>query len=361
MVEFSQFQGRELFMSTQTESRLEGGAFVSMTEPTVPVALPALLVRLVQEKGGALAELLEGTGLRAEHFQHPDTRLNYLQVSTINARALALTADAGLGLTFGQSVRPAHMGGLGIALACAPTLGDVLTTTVQYQKLLGSAFDLRRVDMGSQVAIIASKLIPLNGIYHFNQETWLTAIVKIAERLAERELTELQVHFNYPPPTHADAYSAVFGNRVQFGQAYCQVVFPQSILAQPLPGASISSFMTARSHCDKALASKRVQQSLPDRVRQLVRADLGNPPKADAIADSLYLSPRSLHRRLSELDTSYRQLLNEEKSSAATAFLRESTLPISIIATRLGFDNASNFIKSFRGWTGTTPQQFRAT
>lgn len=346
-------------MRNRTRSHLEGGVFVSLTEPVVPVPLPALAVQVALEKGARLGDLLAGTGLRPEHFGHPDTRLSYAQIAVIVARAMAQTGDAGFGLAFGQRIRLSHLAELGTALGCAPTLGEALTTTIRYQKLLGSAFDMRLVDLGERLAMVASKSIPLGANYRFNQETWLTAIARLSVHLVERALPELRVEFDYPAPAHADRYREVFGAKVKFGQGSCQVVFPKQLLALSLPGASPSCFRMALANCDKALAGNRIPQSLPARVRQLIRVELGDPPKVEVVARVLNLSVRSLHRRLTELDTSYRQLLNEEKSAAAIGFLRESTLPIKAIAARLGFGDPSNFVKAFRAWTGATPQQFR--
>ena len=345
----------------RTQGRLEGGFFVYLTETLVQVPLPALVIQPAQEQGAGIADLLSGTGLRPENFVHPDTRLSYTQIAVIVARAMEQTRDPGFGLTFGQRIRLSHLAELGTALGCAPTLGEALRTTIRYQKLLGSAFDMRLVDFGEQLGMVASKSIPLGANYRFNQETWLTTIARLSVRLIERELPELRADFDYPAPAYAPRYRAVFGTKVKFRQSSCQVVFPKRLLAQPLPGASPACFRVALANCDKALSANRIPQSLPARVRQLIRVELGDPPQAETVARALNLSVRSLHRRLTDLDTSYRQLLNEEKSAAAISFLRESTLPVKTIAARLGFGDPSNFVKAFRAWTGTTPQQFRGS
>ncbi|MFA6442303.1 MAG: AraC family transcriptional regulator, partial [Sterolibacterium sp.] len=229
-------------MRQHTHEHLEGELFVSLTEPLVPVPLPALVVQLALEKGAKIDGLLAGTGLRPEHFGHPDTRLSYAQIAVIVARAMAQTGDAGFGLAFGQRIRLSHLAELGTALGCAPTLGEALKTTIRYQKLLGSAFDMRLVDLGEKIAMVASKSIPLGANYRFNQETWLTTIARLSVRLVERDLPELRADFDYPAPPHAGRYREVFGAGVKFGQGCCQVVFPKQLLALALPGASPSCF-----------------------------------------------------------------------------------------------------------------------
>lgn len=341
--------------------RLGSGLYVSLSEPVIPVHLPALLLQITREKGVDSDALLAGTGLRAEQFQHPDTHLNYGQIGLIVARALMLSGDAGLGLEFGLRIRPSHLREMGTALMCAATLREAVVTSVRYQKLLGSAFDIRLADYGNGLAMIASKAIPLGEIYCFNQESWLTAISRLPRFVLEREANALFVDFDYPPPPHAERYYQIFGDRVRFNQSCCQVIFPQELLSEPIPGNCPTYFRIATGQCEQTLNKNQLPESLPIRIRRIISAHLNNPLSAADVAKLLHLSERTLHRRLTELDTSFRQLVKEIKFETAAELLRESNLPISVIANRVGFSDASNFAKAFRDWAGVSPESYRNT
>lgn len=337
-----------------------GNAYISLSDPLVPVHQPALLLQLALERGARSGDLLAGTGLRVDNFSHPETRLSYAQIAILVARAMALTGDPGLGLAFGSRIRLGHLAELGAALACAPTMNEALHTVIRFQKLLGSAFDMRLADRGDHAALVACKSIPLGANYRFNQETWLSTAVSLSRQLLEREIPELVADFDYPAPGHAARYVQVFGANLRFDQSCCQIHYPKALLRVQLPGAAPTAYQVALLRCESVLAKYYQPQSLQAQLRKLLHSRLEHPPQAGDVARSLKLSLRTLHRRLRELDTSYRQILNEEKSAAAMALLRDSNLSIGSIAARLGFGDPSNFIKAFRAWNGKTPQQFRS-
>lgn len=91
----------------------------------------------------------------------------------------------------------------------------------------------------------------------------------------------------------------------------------------------------------------------------LAKTHNGAPPTFEAMADILHLSPSSLRRRLQKEGTSYQELKDRYRSDLAMRYLRDDQLKIHEIGEMLGFLEPSSFIRSFRGWTGMTPKQFR--
>jgi AraC-like DNA-binding protein len=82
-------------------------------------------------------------------------------------------------------------------------------------------------------------------------------------------------------------------------------------------------------------------------------------PGFEEIAARLGMSASSLRRRLMSERTSYQKLKDECRRDAAIRLLQEGESSVADIGERLGFTETSSFIRSFRGWTGTTPRAFR--
>jgi len=102
----------------------------------------------------------------------------------------------------------------------------------------------------------------------------------------------------------------------------------------------------------------------PASTSAAIRSLLGNKfneglPSFEEIAGRLGVSASSLRRRLMSEHTSYQRLKDECRRDAAIRFLQASDLSVADIGERLGFTETSSFIRSFRGWTGTTPRGFR--
>lgn len=95
-----------------------------------------------------------------------------------------------------------------------------------------------------------------------------------------------------------------------------------------------------------------------------IRSLLGNKfneglPSFEEIAGRLGVSASSLRRRLMSENSSYQKLKDECRRDAAIRLLQQNEYSVAEIGDRLGFTETSSFIRSFRGWTGTTPRGFR--
>jgi AraC-like DNA-binding protein len=78
-------------------------------------------------------------------------------------------------------------------------------------------------------------------------------------------------------------------------------------------------------------------------------------------ANRLGMSKRSLQRRLSEESSSYQEMLNATRRELAQSYLSRSSASLGEIAYLLGFQDGNSFIRAFRGWTGQTPGEYRAS
>jgi AraC-like DNA-binding protein len=77
------------------------------------------------------------------------------------------------------------------------------------------------------------------------------------------------------------------------------------------------------------------------------------------VAQALGMHPRTLQRRLSELGQDYSELLSRIRFEKTLRLMADPDRRVFDIALELGFQDASNFSRSFRQWTGVTPSQFR--
>jgi len=100
--------------------------------------------------------------------------------------------------------------------------------------------------------------------------------------------------------------------------------------------------------------STRVRRVLVERLGQSVLT-------VDAVATTLAMSRRTLTRRLTDERMSFRQILDDVRRDVARAFLLDRSLSIADIAFFLQYSEPAAFHRSFRRWTGRTPQAFRET
>jgi AraC-like DNA-binding protein len=82
-------------------------------------------------------------------------------------------------------------------------------------------------------------------------------------------------------------------------------------------------------------------------------------PVRDDIAGMLGLSGRSLHRKLEESGSSFRELMDEVRLDIACHTLTDTTIAIGQLGQQLGFGDSQSFIRWFKRLKGVTPGDFR--
>jgi len=95
------------------------------------------------------------------------------------------------------------------------------------------------------------------------------------------------------------------------------------------------------------------------RVRNALRDALPTPGSLGDVAQTLHLSPRTLHRRLAEEGSSFQAVKDALRRDLAISRLAKTREGITQIATELGFADSAAFYRAFVRWTGMSPAQYR--
>lgn len=137
--------------------------------------------------------------------------------------------------------------------------------------------------------------------------------------------------------------------------------WPVSLLEQRLPAGDRRSHELALRQADlllqRALTSGEADD-LTTRICALFQAQ-GPGLSLPDVAAHLHLSPRTLQRRLTDAGVNFRLLQTQERMSGARRLLRDTDLPISEVAWRLGYTETSAFNHSFRKACGMSPRAWR--
>ena len=82
-------------------------------------------------------------------------------------------------------------------------------------------------------------------------------------------------------------------------------------------------------------------------------------PTLEEFSDYFGMSKRTVIREFSKAGTSYKEMMNKHQFLNALKLIGDFSLSIDSISTILGYSHSSNFIKAFKRWTSTTPNQYR--
>ena len=79
----------------------------------------------------------------------------------------------------------------------------------------------------------------------------------------------------------------------------------------------------------------------------------------DDVARVLSMHRRTLNRRLQALGLTFQDMLDTVRLDLARQLLSESNIALDEVAAVLGYSGISPFMRTFRRWTGTTPNRWR--
>ena len=191
-------------------------------------------------------------------------------------------------------------------------------------------------------------------------ECFALVIQALVETFLERRLTEALAAFEFDEPDYHERYRDYFHCTTLFGQPGSYVMLPRSLLAEPNPRGDADSYAAAREMCAGLLEQvPGTALSMTDRVKRFLLAQPGGSVTEEDVARSLYISKRTLARRLKAEGSGYRQVRDEIFAEMAALHLRRGDLSVESIAALLGYHDSANFRRAFRRWHGCSPQDFR--
>ena len=111
---------------------------------------------------------------------------------------------------------------------------------------------------------------------------------------------------------------------------------------------------------DTAEQPDDAEQTPVRRAMDYIRRNIDRDLSRTDIAEAIYLNPEYLSRLFKrETGSSLNDYIITEKMRAAQALLGDTNIPVSIIATKVGYSNFSYFSQVFKKYTGLSPLEYR--
>lgn len=329
-----------------------------LTKPTVPMAYVQLTLQLALERGVSHEAMLRDLGLSAGLLDQPDARIGLLLYGRLCLRALHLTDEPALGYEFGLRNNLTTHGFYGFGVMSQMTVRDAFEFAVRFSPLRMPGWALRFFVEGKQGVFEAQETVPFGMLRQYALDMMLISLFNSHHQfLPTNEPVELW--FDCPEP----AYYARYRDRlpsVRFLAGTNQIRFPAELLTRSISTANAVTARLVARECERELALLGHTENLLERVRATLINEKGRYPDLPTVAKQLYMSDRTLKRRLQKHSISFQQLLDEARKRDSIRMLEDPTLNLEEIASRLGYSASANFSRAFRKWTGTTPGEFRA-
>ncbi|MGW4351171.1 AraC family transcriptional regulator [Nocardia sp. NPDC004582] len=320
-----------------------------------------ILTRLANERGMPMGECLAGVDLAPEAVMDHTAEVTARQELAVVRNLLArFGREPGLGVEAGTRYPVSLSGPWGLALLASRTLRDAIVVAPGYVELVFTFGQVTFEEVDGEGRLRFDDRDVPDDVRAFLAERVLTGIQMIGRELYSVNVPVRRVSFRHAAPLDTSRYRSVFGVEPLFGTSVDELAFDSSFLDVVLPQPTEQARSTCEQMCQELLARRYVRSGFAAVVRGVLIRDPGVIPDQSAVAAGLFVSPRTLSRRLNEEGTSFRALLDEVRQTLSEELLDRTDMTTEQVAARLGYAEAASFIRAFRRWQGCPPQEYRA-
>jgi AraC-like DNA-binding protein len=288
----------------------------------------------------------------------PSVHITYPRIDRIRTRAAEVTGDEAFGLRSASSLHPSHLGSLGYAWLASTSMRTAFERLHRFIRIINRYSVTTLVENGDRLQ--ARLVVQLESHNRWLRDDSIVAILTAMCRFnLGPDFKPLEVGFRHDPPQDPAPYEALFGCELRFGLDYNLVTISTAdadrVLSSGNPQLARLNDQVMIRYLAQTDRQDIVSQTRVEIIDQLSSGNLG----IEKVAQALFLTPRTLRRRLSAESTSFKQLLTEVRRELATQYIHDPTLTLTEISFMLGFSEASSFSRAFRNWTGQAPGEMR--
>ena len=304
------------------------------------------------------AHVLALAGLPADLFSRRDAALSPVEYFNLwHGLEQAAGADE-LPLMIGQAISVEAFDPPIFASLCSPNLNTALQRLATFKPLIGPITMVVDIEQHQTCATLdcygCTDQIPRS--LGASELVFFTQLARLAtrEKIVPAVLELPQV------PKSCSPYEEYFGNPIRPGKVI-RIGFTARDATRPFLTEDAAMWNFFEAELKKRLSDLETETSTKQRVKSALLEMLPSGHSTiEEAARRLAMSKRSLQRQLSQESSSYKEVLNSTRQALAQHYLARSVISPPEISFLLGYQDSNSFLRAFKGWTGTTPGEYRS-
>jgi AraC-like DNA-binding protein len=267
--------------------------------------------------------------------------------------ALALTGIPSLGLQMGQ--RPTNnnaFGMLGLLAASCKNVRDAIEMLCKYNDTLTGAFKFS-FESGEKEGKFIFDPHPLweeSNLESARQavDMLMSGWTKALHEAAGKKMHPLRTEMRYAPRFEQE-YKQILGTTVIFQRPHNCFVFSKEYLNTPLISYDESLHAVFNALLQQKQKKLETKHTLAERIKELIVSKFkGQITHIDIVASHLCMTTRTLQRKLTEEQTSYRKISNELRRELAGDLMKAGKSNKRVMASLLGYSDVNAFNRAFK-------------
>jgi AraC-like DNA-binding protein len=335
------------------------GGIRSLNTPTFLASNLRILLRLLEHHHIDSLAICREYGLNPDLADDPQARYPADQFIAAWEQAYHLIGLPSLGLEVPNFFRPTDLHALGYSFLASTTLRAALERLVRYGTVLNSKTAFHLEEAGQNIALCCARSDIASPVDKIMEDARAAIITHLCRMGGEQTLNPVTVEFTYPEPNDLTAYQAFFQCPMAFNASELRLVFSMRVADRPFSSAN-SDLARSSDQVLVSLLNNLQDETIVSKVKKAIAEHLpSGTPKEARIANTVFMSKRTLQRELARQGTTFTQSLDEVRRQLAERYIANQALPLTEISYLLGFSGVTAFSRAFKRWTGSSPGHYR--
>lgn len=311
------------------------------------------------ELGVDVARWLATSGLKEQDLADATFVIPIEKFGDLVAAAIAQSGESGFGVLAGCRLTPSTHGIVGMAAAASASIREAMQIVERFVCLRTGVIDIRTRVANGKFEVLFEPMLGLGAASNAVIEIAMVAVKNIADDLALHGSACTSVGFSFPEPAHAAMARDIFGCQVQYGQGGSSLCFSLSAAEENAPKYDALVLAESVRFCTEEFRHFRSNKSASARLEGAILGCSPAFPTLTYCARLLGMTPRTLHRRLIDEGTSYREVAESVRHRMALELLRKK-VTVKEVAYLLGYTDMANFRRAFKRWENVAPSAWLA-
>ncbi|WNC67001.1 AraC family transcriptional regulator ligand-binding domain-containing protein [Thalassotalea nanhaiensis] len=318
------------------------------------------ITQALRANGVDVDSLYEQSGINIADYKDGSKRIPNKLIERFVELAIIETSPT-LSFDSVNQLSPASYHALGVGLLYSENLRSFCKRYERYFTLISTMLKIRYVETEHEAKLESvenADICPL--VTNFDSDCFVASTLKFLRMTIGPQYFPKKVSLIWTPPVEIQQqYFDLFGPNIEFSADKTEIYFDVNDLDEELFSANIE---LARES-DKTVTNFLEKTATIDIESRVYAKIIEFLPSGDCsrerVAESLKMSPGTLHKKLKAINTSYKELLDTICKELAEQYIGTDGLTIGEAAYLLGVSDCSNFSRSFKRWVGMSPSEYR--
>mgnify|MGYP000119310432 FL=1 len=305
-------------------------------------------------------DILREVGIDIHCIEDANQRIPVDKMTQLWNLAEEISGDDCIGLEVIKYVSPTSFHALTYANMASSTIRESLERMVKFSNVVSTAVNIEIEDHDDQVIVTMHRVSNMLELSHHALDAFIGMMVTQGRQAVHNNPEYIHwAKLKRPAPKDTLRHQDAFNCPITFSSDCYQVCLNRALVDQVIPSGNAELVRINEQVLADYMSRFNKNDVVAGVYHALIELMPKGEPSREKVADMLGTTSRSLHRKLNEVDTSYKTILDDTRKSLALQYIRQTDISITTITYQLGFLDSSSFSRSFKRWTGQSPSDYR--